>query len=182
MIDLETLGTSQSAAIAAIGAVEFNPRGGELGPAFYCHVDIEDAVAAGLKIEPNTVKWWLRQGEEARAELALPRRPLPLSQALQRLAIFLAGNDNTVDTKGELVVWAKGTSFDCAILRTAYDLVGSELPWHYWNERCYRTIARLVPAIAEPEFDGVAHNALEDAKHQAQHLQMILGSAPVEAL
>ncbi|WP_341674989.1 3'-5' exonuclease [Niveibacterium sp. SC-1] len=182
MIDIETLGTSHLAAIAAIGAVEFDPRGSHIDGGFYCHVDVEDAVRSGMRIEGTTVKWWLGQGDEARGELAKPRRPLPLAKALERLAIYLAGNVATEDTRDELQVWAKGTSFDFGILRCAFDLTRQPLPWRYWNERDYRTIARLVPAVEAPARQGTAHNALSDAIHQAQHLQRILTHAPAEAL
>jgi len=182
MIDIETLGTSHLAAIAAIGAVEFDPRSGRIDRGFYCHVDVEDAVRCGMRIEGSTVKWWLVQGDDARGELARPQRPLSLAKALERLAIYLAGNVATEDTHDALQVWAKGTSFDFGILRCAYDLTRQPLPWRFWNERDYRTIARLVPAVEAPARDGTAHNALDDAIHQAQHLNRILAFAPAEVL
>ena len=40
MLDLETMGNSPLAAIAAIGAIEFDPDAGTLGERFYTTIDL----------------------------------------------------------------------------------------------------------------------------------------------
>jgi len=40
------------------------------------------------------------------------------------------------------------------------------MPWEYYDERDYRTLSSL-PIAPEVEQDGVEHDALADAKHQA---------------
>ena len=45
--------------------------------------------------------------------------------------------------------------------------------WPYRNNRCYRTLKGLLPAI-ELERSGTHHNALDDAITQARHLQKIV--------
>ena len=43
MIDIETMGKGPRSAIAAIGAVEFNPAGGQLGRSFCTMADLSEA-------------------------------------------------------------------------------------------------------------------------------------------
>lgn len=63
-------------------------------------------------------------------------------------------------------VWANSPSFDCELLEAAYDAVGLEAPWDFYQERDYRTLSSL-PVAVDVEFEGVEHDALDDAKHQA---------------
>ncbi|MFM9673750.1 3'-5' exonuclease, partial [Streptomyces galilaeus] len=68
MLDLETMGQGNNAAIVAIGAVFFEPTTGEIGDTFYRKIDLESAAQYG-EIDPNTVLWWLKQSDAARAEI-----------------------------------------------------------------------------------------------------------------
>lgn len=170
MIDIETMGKGPRSAIAAIGAVEFNPAGDTLGPSFYTRVDLSSAVTAGMVIDADTVLWWLRQEEDARRELTA-EGGLPLPHALQALATFLIG-EGIAGEIDDLIVWANGTSFDFPILSEAFRLCGLQRPWHYYNERDFRTVRKLFARV-KAERESTAHHALEDARHQARHLQLI---------
>lgn len=169
MIDIETMGQGPRAAIAAIGAVEFDPYGQGLGRELYHRVDLRTSVTAGLVIDPETVIWWLKQNDAARAELTSGDH-VPLHFALHDLAQMIKGFSLDED---EAVVWANGTSFDFPILAQAYRAVGSHAPWKYWNERDWRTVRKVGPAV-EFERVGTHHNALADACHQALHLQRVM--------
>jgi hypothetical protein len=172
MIDIETMGKGPRSAIAAIGAVEFDPAGNDLGRALYARVDLRSSVAAGLVIDADTVLWWMQQSDDARAELT-SGNTVPLHHALVSLADLVMGEDRT---DHDAIVWANGTSFDFPILAEAYRAVGLPQPWHYFNERDWRTIRKVLPA-AQCEREGTAHNALDDACHQARHLQRVIRSA-----
>lgn len=169
MIDLETMGKGPRSAIAAIGAVEFDPYGQGLGSELYHRVDLASSVAAGLVIDADTVVWWLKQSEEARAELTNENN-VPLHFALYELADMISGADRA-DTS--TIVWANGTSFDFPILAHAYRACGMSQPWQYFNERDWRTVRKIGPNIAF-ERTGTHHNALADACHQALHLQLVM--------
>jgi len=67
------------------------------------------------------------------------------------------------------VVWGNGASFDNAILANAYHKTHLDLPWQYYNNRCYRTIKNCYPNIKLSRA-GTLHKALDDAKSQAMHL------------
>lgn len=162
MVDLETMGTSSDAAIVGIGACEFD--GERIGNTFYRSVNLSSAVARGLTMDPSTVMWWLGQSDAARQAIRFNTEPI--EKALTDFAFWAfecAAKDN-------IRMWAKGPSFDCATLSHAYKVCQIARPWHYWNDRCVRTMIARNPSVPEPERDGTAHNAKDDAVHQATWL------------
>lgn len=161
MLDLETLGNRPGCVIVSIGAVIFG--GGEIRGVFYHRVDAEDCVRFGLTLDASTVLWWMRQSAEARSELSQPG--LLLTEALSKFSRFVSDPDAEV--------WGNGASFDNAILSEAYVRTSLHRPWKYFNDRCYRTVKALHPEIPM-ERTGTHHNALDDAKSQAEHLMRIL--------
>ena len=159
MIDLETLDNVGTAAIVAIGACVFS--GPKQGEKFYTAVDQTSSIALGLSVSLGTMEWWAKQTPQARAVFDDPDR-LKILVALEAFAqwLFPLGED--------VRVWGNGASFDNAILAHAYRKAGRELPWAFWNDRCYRTIAAGISERREQL--GTHHNALDDALSQAQHL------------
>ena len=169
MVDLETMGTSADAAIISIGAVAFDPERKQWTHKFYCPVDLETSVQAGMRIDPGTVVWWMRQSDEARAAV---QGGDPLAEALQKFSNFVAAVQNTPDEA--VCIWGNGSDFDNVILATAYRLLGHEQPWKFWNNRCYRTVKNLWDPMGQHfERKGAHHNALDDAFSQAEHLMRI---------
>lgn len=162
MLDLETMGAGPTAAIIAVGAVQFDPAAGTLGDEFYAVVDLQSSVAAGLHIDPSTVLWWLRQSDEARAAVTEPGSPL--ADVLRDFAGWLPAGAR---------VWGNGAGFDNVVLASAYRAVGMRTPWSYRDDRCYRTLRALNPDV-EYARSGTAHNALHDARSQARHALELL--------
>jgi exodeoxyribonuclease VIII len=158
MVDLETMGKRGNAAIVSIGAVRFS--GGGLAEEFYKVVDLESSVVAGMDIDVCTVQWWLSQGPEAQKIFSSSTPKASLKEALVDFKIFIG--------KGA-EVWGNGADFDNVILKSAYDAVELPLPWQYWNNRCYRTMKGLYKQVSLKR-TGTHHNALDDAKTQAEHL------------
>jgi exodeoxyribonuclease VIII len=171
MIDLETLGRRPGCAIASIGAVDFDPAGGDdfVAGEFYRAIDWQ---TSGLALEPETVAWWLGQPAEARIELCDPdHEAWELAAALRALASYLGeGADD------DLVLWCQGASFDFPILGGAYDHCGMERPWKYWQERCARTVRKLAgdALVFPPRAEADKHHALRDAAHQVRCVQAAL--------
>lgn len=168
MIDLETMGTGADAPIVSIGAVWFDRFEGCKG-VFYTPVSLKSSVASGAVIDPDTVVWWLGQSDDARKLFTEEQAyALDLDVALQSLNSAVAA----ANPEG---VWGNGASFDNTILAESYRRAGVTPAWKFWQDRCFRTMknayANLVPA---PEREGTHHNALDDAKYQAAHLQLIL--------
>jgi exodeoxyribonuclease VIII len=166
MVDLETTGRRPGCGILSIGAVRFDPEAGALGDTFYEVVNRKSCVEAGLREDPATLAWWGRQSAQPAAVLKLAGKKstsLGLTAALAALAAFLYPSGRDVR------VWGCGASFDNAILVAAYEAIGMDVPWQFWNDRCHRTLKAMGPREAEPLREGTHHNALDDAVHQAKH-------------
>lgn len=163
VLDLETMGNGNNAAIVAIGACKFAPHS-TVGPSdtFYREVDLESSVDAGMKIDASTILWWMQQSDEARKSTFTGDR-VPLGDALYQFSKWF-GEDRPV--------WGNGATFDNVIVRSGFAAVRLPVPWKFWNDRCYRTMKNLRPDV-KMERVGVAHNALSDAISQALHLQKI---------
>ena len=160
MIDCETLGTKPGAMILSIGAVRFDRFTGEMDREFYRLLEIGGPYDG--EIDGSTVQWWMQQGEQARADVfgkKLTRHRL--TDALTELTRFCGG---------ARTYWQRGDR-DALWLQSAYERVGlHDTPWKFWELRDQRTISvELGHLISKPE-RGTVHNALEDAKAQAQEL------------
>lgn len=174
MIDLETMGNKPTAPIVAIGAVFFDPQSGELGAEFYAAVNLTSAMNQGAIPDGDTIIWWLKQSPEARAAICTDDT-LPISLALSELSSFISRNS---ENPRYLKVWGNGTTFDNVIIRASYERAGKVCPWPFWNDSDVRTMVLLGrqqgfdPKVNMP-FDGIAHNALADARHQAKYVSAI---------
>ncbi|HAX7091801.1 TPA: exonuclease [Escherichia coli] len=172
MIDLETMGTNTNAPIVVIGAVFFDPQTGEIGPVFYIVISLTDAMNTGAVPDGGTIKWWLKQSSEARA--AILTGQVKLKDSLSRFREFI----NEYSDEKFVQVWGNGATFDNAILRTSYERLDIPCPWRYHNDRDVRTIVELGKTIdfdarTVIPFEGVRHNALDDARHQAKYVSAI---------
>ncbi|EGJ7873428.1 exonuclease [Escherichia coli] len=172
MIDLETMGTNTNAPIVVIGAVFFEPQTGEIGPVFYIVISLTDAMNTGAVPDGGTIEWWLKQSSEARAAILTDQ--VKLKDALSRFREFI----HEYSDEKFVQVWGNGATFDNAILRRSYERQGIPCPWRYYNDRDVRTIVELGKTIDFDArivipFEGVRHNALDDARHQAKYVSAI---------
>jgi len=165
MIDCETLATSADACIMSIGAVRFDLDSSavdDLG--FYASVSIESNLELKRRISEQTLIWWMKQGSVAQGVFHEAKQTL--RTALQGLVDWIG--------EGEYMVWSNGADFDLPMITHAFTQLGMDIPWIYWNSRCFRTYKNLPGAktIRVP-FEGTKHNALFDAVHQAKTAQAI---------
>lgn len=168
MIDLETRGFKPGCAILSIGAVVF--VGSSLGQTFYRVINTKSCHDAGLTDDESTMTWWDGQSEAARKVIVeAENSETSLEAALNEFRMWL-GRFGLKQVK----VWGNGSDFDNAILACAYAAVKQEQPWPFWNNRCYRTVKSLYPQVKLQKRTGVYHNALDDAKTQAEHLGRIM--------
>ncbi len=161
MLDLETMGNGNRAAIIAIGAVIFDASGVK-DNGFYAQVSLDSSVGQGLEMDTSTVLWWLQQSDAARAAFKGNEKADSLSTVLNDFAIWL-------EQFGDIQMWGNGAAFDNTILSAAYRKCSQNQPWKFWNDRCYRTMKALFPDVKSARF-GTHHNALDDARTQAWHL------------
>lgn len=164
MIDLETMGNVSDSAIISIGAVKFGGTG--INEEFYVNVELDSCMRSGLTVNADTIMWWMGQSDQARA--AFKKGNVRLFQALTDLSKFIGSSE-----KAKVKVWGNGSDFDNVILANAYRSVNLDLPWKFYNNRCYRTMKGMFSGIAMDR-SGTHHNALDDAKSQAEHLIRIM--------
>lgn len=163
MLDLETLGTKPGSVILSLGAVTDDGR------AFYDVISIDSCTAAGLTIDESTVQWWSTQSSSANHNAFRPDlKPVEkgrLRDVLQSFACWYPAEN------AEL--WANGAAFDPPLLECAYRAVNIDIPWKFWNVRCYRTLKSLYPDVPTPA-NSMKHHSLSDAEAQMRHLQLLL--------
>lgn len=168
MVDLETLGRRAGCKVLSIGAVVFGPSG--LGAEFYSR--ILRAEQGDLHEDPDTIQWWADQKGGAKAELfGSDEGKVLLAQSLKDFNTWL----ENVAAQGnvELSVWGNGADFDNAILQSCFAEMGQAPGWLFWNNRCYRTLKGLAPTVKLVR-QGTYHNALDDAKSQAEHAARLM--------
>lgn len=171
MVDIETLGVGNNAALLSIGAVKFDTEKLGIEAEFYTMIDPISCQQYGMEIEAGTVMWWMQpEQDEARAAyMAQKHDQIDVASALDGFARWIQMSDPT----GVKAVWGNGSNFDNVILRNAYAAIDAECPWQFWEDRCYRTVKNLRKDIPMKR-EGMYHNALDDARSQALHLQTIL--------
>lgn len=164
LIDLETLGLQQDAAIIAIGAVRFDPRTGQLMDKFHANILWDTALRYG-KAEPNTVAWWQGQSGAAKDALLDPeQRDID--------TVF----DEFIEWMGaDPVVWGNGACFDLGKLEHLCESSGRPHPWFYRDTRDVRTIDQLGRELlgygaADQTFVGVKHHPVDDAMNTATYV------------
>lgn len=157
MLDLETMGTEPGCAIVSIGAVEFDLKSGKIGEKFYCTIDLQSCVDAGLKINPSTLIWWMAQSEQAREKICSDS--ILLSDALDAFSLWFL-------RIGGVNIWGNSASFDCGILTACYKALKMPTPWAFYNEKCYRTVVNLFPSNKLKKDASKSHDPIYDCEYQ----------------
>lgn len=167
MIDLETLGTSASAAIVQLGAVKFDPTDtvSVSVDTFERTISIDSNLRAGRTVDGSTIEWWLRQSGEARRSIV--SGPVSLFMALYDFADWLG---LPAEIEG---LWSHGAAFDVAILEDAYRGSTRAAPWDHRVVRDTRTMFWLAESLCgwERPTRETAHTALADAIAQAEDVR-----------
>jgi len=172
MIDLETMGVRPNASIVSIGAVHFDRD--QILSEFYTSVSLSSCLEAGLTTDQSTIDWWMKQSIEAR--LAWQRDDAPsLSDALSKLTVWV----RSIGGMRDICPWGNGADFDLTIIGSAHRAFDVDPPWEYYNHRCFRTMKSMFNVPDFPR-QGTHHNALDDAKHQAIHLQRIMAKYNIQ--
>lgn len=176
MVDIETLGTQPGCAVVAIGAVWFDPedngwRARHRG--YYAEVLLEDALKHGTA-DSSTLKFWMGQSEDARKFLTNDEGKIPLKQALEGLDAFIHHQSQHAQRR-DVYVWGNCNKFDLGNLEAMYDAVGWAYPWNYGRGQNVRTVVWLAQQFFGMDRPGMklgrtAHNALDDAIHQAEYV------------
>lgn len=171
MLDFETLGTEPNSIVISLGAVMFN-RSGILGERLF-EFNLDDQIKNGRKFSSSTLTWFMNQSDSARSVFKDHDFKITIGEFFKQFEEFLQENlKKENETLKDLKPWSNGANFDVAIIEDMYrkhHLEGEKaIPWKFWNVVCFRTFKMLTKCdllVARPK--GSHHNALEDAKHQA---------------
>lgn len=178
MLDIETLDTAPTAVVVSIGAVYWNNIEGDGFKTFYRELgDYHDQVSLGRTVSENTIKWWQQQ------DPAAMRVMFPNPHHAERVSTYQALTDFVSWGKAHWItdpaVWGNSSAFDNVIMGNLYEDYGINRPWGFRQDRCYRTMNALFPVDHNPT-DVIAHNALHDARYQAEKLTKIFAAIQTE--
>lgn len=173
MIDLETFGNDHSTAVVSMGVVCFNKTGIISEKLFL--LDFVEQIKKGRTVTGSTLQWWLAQGDGAREVFKQEKDKdrLQLSKFFQEFEGFLDDSLKEVGEKrDELKPWGNGANFDITIVedlfRRHHEKHEFAIPWKFWNVWCFRTFNHLTKARDKFKREGIHHDALDDARYQAQ--------------
>lgn len=177
MVDIETLGTEPGCAILSISAVMFNIETGYIAAEWEFAIDLE--TSPELSINPKTALWWLSQSKEAQDRLLkLQENKISAKEALVGFNNIFG--DGGKQWKNKYHAWGNSARFDLGIIEFAMSKYGITPNWHFGKERDVRTLLGMVKDIYGIDlknkdilpFEGVAHNGLDDCKHQIRQCSM----------
>lgn len=167
MLDIETMGTKSNSLILSIAAVEFNIESGKTNREFEGFINPKSSLELGFDIDAETLMWWLEQSDDARSVIT-KKRSYKLDLILDLFTRFCG------DLGNDFQIWGNSARFDCGLLQDAYNKLGLDIPWGFWNERDVRTLVSFAPEIKKAEvFTGIKHNAIDDCKFQISYCSKI---------
>lgn len=163
MLDLETWGLRPGAALRSIGAVQFDPYGTTTGDEFYLNIDDASCEKLDLHKEADTVQWWAKQSQEAKAALQVD--PVPIEE------VVIAFHEFFKRVRG-MWIWSQGAAFDVVLWEYIAHRLKNPVPWKFWDVRDTRTAYEMARFDSRTiKRRGTYHNALDDAKHQVACVQ-----------
>lgn len=196
-LDIETLAQPSKGSgrnlvmILSIGAVVFNPNdvnsfeelaGIELQEGrdvigrvddlneefhFYSPISLHQSLQHGFDVDASTAKFWEKnaRSDSSYNMLAQAARHVETIEAtFGRLARFLRQHKLAR-------VWAKSPTFDCVIVREAFNKLGMDLPIEWWTERDVRTLIDIGDVSLTFPSNFIVHHALHDAAFEAMQVQ-----------
>lgn len=164
MIDIETMGNGSNSALVSLAAVKFDMKTGKKGDVFYRKISLKSCLDIGLKVNADTIMWWLKQSEEARKEL-YQGETFNISEVL---------TDFTGFCSYDYEIWGNSPRFDLGILQDAYRALNMKIPWYFRKERDVRTLVSFIPEIKENwDYKGVGHNPIDDCYNQIDYCSKI---------
>lgn len=164
MVDLETLDTEPTAVVISLGACLFDIEKKIIPSTFYMAAEVQEQMDRGRTISADTIKWWM--GQNNAAQHVFKEKAKPMAEVLKTFVFWL----NTVGGKKDRLVWGNGSTFDISMLENLFKMYGMERPWNYNGIMDLRTFKRFVGRGDKIPQPLIHHNALEDAKTQAQYV------------
>ena len=166
MIDIETTGKTPGCNVLSIGATTFLDV--ETPQEFYEKIRW-DPLNPDFSDEKDTMAWWRNQKQEVAHEAFSGT-----SYYIDVLQDFSNYIRMVREKYRDFLIYANGSAFDFPTLEYAFRATGIVIPWQYHERQCYSTLKKHFPRVPKPRFNGNKHNALSDARNQADHCEDIL--------
>lgn len=158
-IDLETLGRGPDALILSCGISTLSGQPGISGYAIAStelFPSIGQQLAAGRKIEYETVKWWI-EGQHPSYPFDYPdEKRLMLPDFCGKILDRAIGADS---------ICSNSPTFDLAIIRNVFNFCRFSEPWPFWKEEDFRTIKKW----NRKEYEAFKLNYAAEKKDYAPH-------------
>jgi hypothetical protein len=158
VIDIETLGRRNDAAITQIGIAAADSKFELLSKSL---IQIDPRVWNSCKrtFSGETILWWLNQ----------KNGPVVNNQTLYSYQQAMDVLDKILASCGkDIIIWTKGT-MDLFCIKDLYEHFDRELPWQFWQPRDIRTAKEFIKEWKT--FENNNHNALDDALNQLRELK-----------
>jgi hypothetical protein len=171
MIDMETLDNVPTAVVLSWGAVLFTKD--KILAESYMEFNIDPQLRDGRTISADTLAWWFRQSQEATNILSQNGRVKEYLAATY-LKDFWEPLSKALPDKGsnnpfyQTYIWSNGASFDLPIMEHVYRQLETKSPFFFGRHKCFRTFKDGTKCDELVPRQGVHHNALDDAKWQAE--------------
>ena len=162
IIDIETLGRRNDAAVTQIGIVIADETFSVLDK-YLIQVSPEAWNTCNRTFTGETLLWWMEQKNSPISNIGTSSAYNSYYAAMSALnGIFR--RYNTDDT----IVWTKGT-MDLFCIKDLCEYLNISTPWKFWQPRGIRTVKEFVKEWKT--FKNNNHNALDDALNQLRELK-----------
>lgn len=189
MVDIETTSSENNAGILSIAMVPFQLESGlfviapeddmprELSP-FVVYPSLIDQFFNGAHFDQDTQNWWKDKPQDVKSDIIMGQNG-SLLRSMQSVASFIHSIRNKHIDSGacdKIVFWSQGIDFDRRILENAFNRVGIEIPWKYYDWMDCRTVTALFNI--EHDRSKIVHSAYADCVNQINELVQATSQLP----
>ena len=165
IIDIETLGRRNNAAITQVGIIPTDKNFNALDQ-YLIQIDPNVWNTCDRTFTGETLLWWMKQ-----TNTPVSKFPTQIANSYKDLVEkinYIFRIYNTEDS----IIWTKG-SMDLFCLKDLYEYFNMDIPWKFWQPRDIRTAKEIIKDWKICKNTNL-HNALEDAFIESKELQINL--------
>ena len=159
IIDIETLGRRNDAAITQVGVV-IADKNFNIIDTCLIQIDPQAWHTCNRTFTGETLLWWINQKNTPISKKATHNYEELIKQLNYVFSLY--NTDNSI-------VWTKGT-MDLFCIKDLYEFFNMETPWKFWQPKDIRTAKEVIKDWRTIE--GSTHNALDDAIIQLTELKI----------
>lgn len=160
IIDIETLGRRNDAAITQVGLVIADKNFNILNK-FLIQIDPKAWHTCNRTFTGKTLLWWMQQKNTPVSNTST-HSVYSYKELIEKLKLIFRMYNTS-----ETLVWTKG-SMDLFCIKDLFEYFDMELPWEFWQPRDIRTAKEFIEEWQT--FENNNHNALDDALNQLREL------------